>query len=71
MANQNNDSNTSNRGLASADEQTRQDVASKGGRADHPDGRGLQNADDETRQRVAREGGLARGDDQDSDMGDE
>lgn len=49
--------NNQNRGLASADEKTRQEVASKGGRAEHPRGRGLQNADPETRKRVASAGG--------------
>ncbi len=51
--------NTSNRGLASADEETKQEVASKGGKADHPNGRGLQNADEETKQEVASQGGQA------------
>lgn len=46
-----------NRGLASANEATRQRVAKAGGQASHPHGRGLQDADEETRQRVAREGG--------------
>jgi hypothetical protein len=54
---QNND-NTENRGLASADEETRERVAKKGGEAPH-EKRGLQAADDETRQRVASEGGKA------------
>ena len=48
---------TSKRGLASADEKTRKEVASKGGLAEHPHGRGLQNADEATRERVARAGG--------------
>ncbi len=46
----------SNRGLASADEETRERVARAGGEAPH-DERGLQAADEETRKRVAREGG--------------
>jgi general stress protein YciG len=46
-----------NRGLASADEKTRREVAKKGGQADHPNGRGLQNADEKTKQEVARKGG--------------
>jgi general stress protein YciG len=57
---QNNDSNSNddNRGLASADEETRERVAREGGKAKH-DERGLQAADEETRERVAREGGKA------------
>jgi hypothetical protein len=56
---QNNDSdNTDNRGLASADEETKERVAKKGGEAPH-EKRGLQAADEETRQRVASEGGKA------------
>ena len=51
-------SNNDNRGLASADEKTRERVAKKGGEAPH-DERGLQAADEETRERVAREGGKA------------
>jgi hypothetical protein len=47
-----------NRGLASADENTRKRVASKGGRAPHQE-RGLEAANEETRKRVAREGGKA------------
>jgi general stress protein YciG len=50
----------SNRGLASADEETKERVARKGGEAPHSE-RGLQAADEETRERVAREGGLAHG----------
>ncbi|HET7643225.1 MAG TPA: hypothetical protein VFK40_06940 [Nitrososphaeraceae archaeon] len=46
----------SNRGLASADEETRERVAREGGKAPH-DERGLQATDEETRKRVAREGG--------------
>jgi len=49
-----------NRGLASADEQTKEKVARKGGEAPH-DERGLQAADQETRERVARAGGEASG----------
>jgi hypothetical protein len=56
---QNNDSdNTDNRGLASADEETKERVAKKGGEAPH-EKRGLQAADEETKQRVASEGGKA------------
>ncbi len=55
MASNKNDKN-SNRGLASADEETRERVARAGGEAPH-DERGLQTADEETRKRVAREGG--------------
>ena len=51
-------SNNENRGLASADEETRERVARKGGKAPHEE-RGLQAADEETRERVAREGGKA------------
>ena len=51
-------SNNDNRGLASADEETKERVAKKGGEAPH-DERGLQAADEETRERVAREGGKA------------
>ena len=57
MASNKNDKN-SNRGLASADEETRERVARAGGEAPH-DERGLQAADEETRKRVAREGGKA------------
>jgi general stress protein YciG len=46
------------RGLASADEQTREEVAREGGEAPH-EKRGLQAADKETREEVAREGGEA------------
>ena len=45
-----------NRGLASADEETKERVARKGGEAPH-DERGLQAADEETKERVARKGG--------------
>jgi len=56
---QNSDSNSNdNRGLASADEETRERVASEGGKAPHKK-RGLQAADEETRERVASEGGKA------------
>jgi hypothetical protein len=44
------------RGLASADEETKERVAREGGKASH-EKRGLQAADEETRQEVAREGG--------------
>ncbi len=44
------------RGLGSADEQTRKRVASAGGSAPH-DERGLQAADEETKERVAKKGG--------------
>lgn len=53
-----NKNSNSNRGLASADEETRERVARAGGEAPH-DERGLQAADEETRKRVAREGGKA------------
>lgn len=46
------------RGLASADEQTREEVARKGGEAPH-EKRGLEAADKETREEVARKGGEA------------
>jgi hypothetical protein len=46
------------RGLASASEETRKRVASKGGRAHHSK-RGLQAADPATRSRVASMGGKA------------
>jgi hypothetical protein len=46
------------RGLASADEETRERVASEGGKAPH-EKRGLEAADEETRERVASEGGKA------------
>jgi hypothetical protein len=48
----------SKRGMASADEGTRERVARAGGRAPHQE-RGLQAADQETRKRVARKGGKA------------
>jgi hypothetical protein len=54
----NNKNNNSNKGLASADEETRERVARAGGEAPH-DERGLQAADQKTRERVAREGGKA------------
>ena len=47
-----------NRGLASASDETRTRVAREGGKAPH-DERGLQATDEETRTRVAREGGKA------------
>ena len=46
----------SNKGLASADEETRERVASEGGKAPH-EKRGLQAADEQTREEVARKGG--------------
>ena len=49
-----------NRGLASADEETKERVARKGGEAQH-DERGLQAADQETRERIARAGGESSG----------
>jgi hypothetical protein len=59
MANNNRDNNKNdNRGLASADEETRERVARAGGEAPH-DQRGLQAADEKTKERVAREGGKA------------
>ncbi|EKE18823.1 MAG: hypothetical protein ACD_9C00221G0004 [uncultured bacterium] len=48
----------SNRGLASADERTRREVASKGGSAPHQK-RGLQAADEQTKKRVSQAGGQA------------
>jgi len=51
-------SNDSNRGLASADEKTKERVARAGGEAPHEE-RGLQAADEETKERVARAGGEA------------
>ncbi|EKE25102.1 MAG: hypothetical protein ACD_5C00293G0001 [uncultured bacterium] len=48
----------SNRGLASADERTRREVAQKGGQAPHSK-RGLQASDEETKRRVAQAGGRA------------
>jgi hypothetical protein len=55
MTNENKDSK---RGLASADEETKERVARVGGEAPH-DERGLQVADEKTKERVAREGGKA------------
>ena len=55
---QNNNNKNDKRGLASADEETKERVARAGGEAPH-DERGLQAADEETRKRVAREGGKA------------
>ena len=46
----------SNKGLASADEETRERIAKEGGKAPH-EKRGLQAADEETREEVARKGG--------------
>ncbi len=51
-------SSDDNRGLASADEQTKERVARKGGEAPH-DERGLQAASEQTKERVARKGGEA------------
>ncbi|HEX6646527.1 MAG TPA: hypothetical protein VF047_05055 [Nitrososphaeraceae archaeon] len=47
-----------NRGLASANDETRARVAREGGKAHHDEG-GLQVTDEKTRARVAREGGKA------------
>ena len=59
MAQGNNKNNKNdNRGLASADEETKERVARAGGEAPH-DERGLQVTDEEIRKRVAREGGKA------------
>jgi general stress protein YciG len=52
------DKKNTNRGLASANPETRVRVAREGGKAPH-DERGLQATDNETRIRVAREGGKA------------
>ena len=49
-----------NKGLASADEETKERVAKVGGSAEHSE-RGLQAADEETRERVARAGGESHG----------
>ena len=46
------------RGLASADEETRERVAKEGGKAPH-EKRGLQATDEDTREEVARKGGQA------------
>ena len=51
-----NKNNNSNRGLASADEETRERVA-RAGLEDPHQKRGLQAADEKTRERVARGGG--------------
>ena len=48
----------SKRGLANADQETRQRVAEAGGNAPHQT-RGLQAADERTRKEVARKGGEA------------
>jgi len=68
MANQENNQGKSDRGLASADKQTRERVAREGGKASGGGGnsgsnsdRGLASADKETRERVSREGGKASG----------
>jgi general stress protein YciG len=46
------------RGLASADEETKERVAREGGKTPH-EKRGLQATDEETREEVARKGGEA------------
>jgi general stress protein YciG len=56
------DSGRSKRGLASASEETRKQVARKGGVAPHQK-RGLAAANEETRARVAKAGGEARAND--------
>lgn len=56
MSKDNGKDKNNNRGLASADEQTRERVARAGGEAPH-EKRGLQAADEQTRERVARKGG--------------
>ena len=45
-----------NKGLASADEQTKERVAREGSKAPH-EKRGLEAADEQTREEVARKGG--------------
>jgi general stress protein YciG len=45
-----------NKGLASADEETKERVAREGGKAPH-EKRGLESADEQTREEVARKGG--------------
>jgi general stress protein YciG len=45
-----------NKGLASADEETKERVAREGGKAPH-EKRGLEAADEQTREEVARKGG--------------
>jgi hypothetical protein len=52
--------NSSKRGLASADKQTRERVAQLGGKAPH-NKRGLQAADQKTRVMVAQMGGRSHG----------
>lgn len=68
MANQENKKGKSDRGLASADKETRERVASEGGKSrgsgrnsGGSSDRGLASADKETRERVARKGGKASG----------
>ncbi|MFL6308486.1 MAG: general stress protein [Nitrososphaera sp.] len=56
MSDRKNSMSSDNRGLASADEETKERVARAGGKAPHEE-RGLQAADEETKERVAREGG--------------
>lgn len=51
---------TTNRGLASADGETRRRVARAGGSAPHPRGRGMQNVDPARRRQIASLGGKAR-----------
>jgi hypothetical protein len=51
-------SSSDNRGLASADEETKERIARKGGSAPHEE-RGLQAASEETKECVARAGGEA------------
>lgn len=46
-------------GMASASDETRENVSRKGGEAPHPHGSGMQNASEETKERVARLGGEA------------
>jgi general stress protein YciG len=45
-----------NKGLASADEETKERVAREGGKAPH-ENKGLESADEQTREEVARKGG--------------
>jgi general stress protein YciG len=45
-----------NKGLASADEETKERVAREGGKTPH-EKRGLEAADEQTREEVARKGG--------------
>jgi hypothetical protein len=66
MANQGNRGGKSERGLASADKETREKVSREGGKSRGSSGssggssdRGLGSASRETRERVSREGGKA------------